>query len=578
MPEPLFFAKRKSVLLLSSALVLTQFGFGRDAHAQAASQIDVMEKQIRLLQVQLKEMKVQQVHRDHEVAEARENAKQARMAAEGNPYAMRRAYINSNGAPGLDTPPPYMTAETPYSTAYGRVSGVPSGHGIAKAPIFHKGQFNIGPVTITLGGFLESAGIFRTRNETADISSNFGAIPWGNSPNAHINEYHQTERQSRFAALVAANVSKDVRVSAYTELDFQGAGSSSNSRQSNSYVLRSRLFYGAIEDTADDFYISGGQMWSLATMFKHGMGLRDEQIPLVIDAQYVPGFTWLRNTGVRAVKGFDHGKYHIGVEISNPQAVINAGSGGTYIPKGALSVTDNNSGGQVYNSDTTYSTDVAPDFVIKGTADPKFGHFEAFGLGRFLHDRVSYLGRGDSHTKFAGGGGGGMVIPIIKNKFDFQASGLAGVGIGRYGTSNLPDYTLNSRGAPAPLPEAQVLVGLIGHPTKSIDLYAYGGMEQILNRSSFNAGGKSYGYGNPNYNVTGCDTEGAASGLCQASIKRVAQGTVGFWWRYLKGDYGTVQLGAQYSYTNVAAFRGVGGTPHTDDNMIFFSMRYLPFQ
>ncbi|WP_342630031.1 hypothetical protein AAC691_10595 [Nguyenibacter vanlangensis] len=560
------FTRKKSILFLTSALVWTQCLPGKSAHAETS--IETMEKQIRLLQVQLKELKVQQARRDREVQEARAAAQQARVEAESNPYAMRRAY--ANGAQGLATPSALATPV--YSTPYGQITGMPVGRKSAAAP-FHKGQFAIGGVTITLGGFVEMAGIFRTRNETADISSNFGAIPWKNSPNAHMNEYHQSERQSRFAALVQGDLNSRLNVSGYTELDFQGAGSSSNSRQSNSYVLRSRLMYAELQDKPDDWYVAGGQMWSMATMFKHGMGLRDENIPLVIDAQYIPGFTWTRNTGIRAVKGFNHGEYHIGLALENPQSVW---GGTTYVPPGATSVTINNPGGQVDNPSTTYSDDVAPDIIVKGTADPSFGHFEALGMMRFLHDRVSYLGHGNSHVVVAGGGGGAMLVPLIKHKLDFQASGLVGNGIGRYGTTNLADATTNRFGTPVALPEAQVLAGLIGHPAKSVDLYAYGGMEDILSGRYFNVGSKAYGYGNPNFVTTGCDTEGSTA--CSANIQRVIQGTVGMWWRYLQGDYGTLSFGAQYSYTNVAGFRGTGGVPHTDDNMVFLSMRYLPFQ
>lgn len=575
MPPHLSRATPLKVLLVTSAVACLHQMFPEHAHAQSVTQINSMERQILLLQSQLKQMKIAQTRHEHDIAETRTMARHAREQMEdSNPYELQRAY--AKGAYPVDTPAPYGAALAVRGVpAYAVGKGVQASH---SGPQLKQGEFQVGGVTIRLGGFLESAGIYRSRNQAADISSNFSGIPWENSPNAHMNEYHQTERQSRFTALVKGNVSDNIEASAYVEMDFQGAGSSSNSRESNSYVLRDRVFYGEIDDKADDLSFVGGQMWSLATMFKKGMAPRDITLPAVIDAQYVPGFTWLRNTGVRIVKGFDHSRYHLGLEIANPQAIIGVGSGGTYKPNGATSVTVNTTGGNVNNPDTTYSTDVAPDVVIKGTADPGYGHYEAFGVGRFLHDRVSYLGNGTSHTAFGGGGGGGMILPIVGDKLAFRASGMAGYGIGRYATSGLPDYTLNARGGISLLPEAQVLIGLESKPTKALQVYAYGGMEDILSRSSFNAGGKAYGYGNPNYNVTGCNIEGAAASLCQASTRRVVQGTLGFWYNWLHGDYGTVKVGAQYSYTNMASFSGVGGTPHTDDNMVFFSFRYYPFE
>ncbi len=61
------------------------------------------------------------------------------------------------------------------------------------------------------------------------------------------------------------------------------------------------------------------------------------------------------------------------------------------------------------------------------------------------------------------------------------------------------------------------------------------------------------------------------------------QGTIGGWWRFLHGNFGTVQAGAQYSYTQRSIFKGTtavggGGNKGTDDNMVFVSLRYLPFQ
>lgn len=534
-----------------------------------ASQMRELRQEMLEMRSQIKALKSQLTHQNGASRPVRAEAaahrptmtpNMARDIRIGEPQTRVAGVVVGSGAPNYTN-----------MSDYARITGMPVGGGGSKTPL-HKGQFQLGGVKVTLGGFFEMAGMFRSRNETADISSNFGAIPWKNSPNAHMNEFHQSERQSRISGLVEGDLNNHMHVSGYGEFDFQGAGSSSNSRQSNSYVLRSRVMYAALEDTRDDWYVAGGQMWSLASMFKTGMKLRSENAPLVIDAQYVPGFTWTRNTGVRAVKGFNNGEYHIGLALENPQSVW----GGTkYTPSGATAVTINNSGGQVYNSDTTYSDDVAPDVILKATADESFGHFEAMGMMRFLHDRVSYKGSGRSHVTMAGGGGGAMLIPIIKHKFDFQASGMIGNGIGRYGTTNLPDATTSRYGAPVALPEAQVLVGLIGHPVKSVDLYAYGGMEDILSNRSFSVNGTPYGYGNPDIVTSGCAVE---SGSCSANIKRVAQGTVGMWWRYMQGDYGTLMVGAQYSYTNVAGFSGIGGMPHTDDSMVFFSMRYLPFQ
>src|SRR5438132_793395 len=52
-----------------------------------------------------------------------------------------------------------------------------------------RGGFLSSGIDLTVGGYIEAASIYRTRNETADISSNFNtAIPFPNSPNYHLSE------------------------------------------------------------------------------------------------------------------------------------------------------------------------------------------------------------------------------------------------------------------------------------------------------------------------------------------------------------------------------------------------------
>jgi hypothetical protein len=52
----------------------------------------------------------------------------------------------------------------------------------------------------------------------------------------------------------------------------------------------------------------------------------------------------------------------------------------------------------------------------------------------------------------------------------------------------------------------------------------------------------------------------------------------------IKSDYGTAQVGAQYAFVERNAFSGLGATkgstvsPSANENMILFSVRYLPFQ
>jgi hypothetical protein len=186
------------------------------------------------------------------------------------------------------------------------------------------------------------------------------------------------------------------------------------------------------------------------------------------------------------------------------------------------------------------------------------------------------IGSGHGNTTLAGGGGAAALLPIIPNILDFRASVLAGYGIGRYGSGQLADAAIKPDGSPAPIPEVQALVGLTGHPLPEVDLYGYVGTERA-SQTSYTVGGKGFGYGSPLFTNTGCFTE-LSPATCTGNTRSLTQGTIGGWWRFLHGNFGTMALGAQYSYTKREAFNGIGGAPSGDDNMVLLSFRYLPFQ
>ena len=173
---------------------------------------------------------------------------------------------------------------------------------------------------------------------------------------------------------------------------------------------------------------------------------------------------------------------------------------------------------------------------------------------------------------------------------------MAGEGIGRYASGQLPDATISPNGAPRPIPEVTALFGLVYHPAKAWDLYAYAGTEQEEKVSLNYYNGRTvtpYGYGNGYFNDTGCSVEGSAGSTvaslaaCSGNTRGLVEGTLGGWWRFLHGDYGTLEVGAQYGYIRRTAFQGavenragaiVGATtPKTDENEVLFSFRYLPF-
>ena len=560
----------RSALLLATAIAGAA---APPALAQdAGKRIDAIEGQIQRLQQELRQMR-------NELAAARNNHPRAPQgAAAGEPQQA--------AAPNQGSAPPQGQGQGPSQPLQAYPSGAPnpqtasSAGGQGAGTTGPSGSFRIGGVTVTLGGFLAAEGVYRTRNITADIGSTYTSIPTANSPNHHTGEFRGSARQSRLSLLVQGDIARDQAVAGYFESDFLGVGTTSNSNESNSYNPRLRQAYLTYDNTSLGVHALAGQAWSLLTLNRVGITPRQEDIPLTIDAQYVPGFNWKRQWQLRVDKDmFDH-RLWLGASLEEPQTVYYTGPNGLGVLSGTTTIT--NPGGSLLNSTANYSNDIAPDLIVKAAFDPGWGHYEVFGLGKLLHDRLSIAGSGHNNTVVGGGVGGGVILPIIPKMLDFQISGLAGYGIGGYGSGQLPDAVVGANGTPKPLPEYTALVGLVGHPTPAFDLYSYVGTEQI-SRSSFNAGGRPFGYGNPNYSNAGCGTE-LSPLACVGNTSGLTQGTLGAWWRFLKGGFGTLQAGGQYSYTQRTIFTGSGPrtgtrfTPTTSDNMFLFSFRYLPFQ
>jgi len=431
----------------------------------------------------------------------------------------------------------------------------------------------IGAVTVTPGGFIESAGIFREKNMSSDVGQAFNSIPFGNVSNDHLTETRFSARQSRLSLLATSDVDDSTHAAAYYEMDFLGAAGTANSKESNSYNLRIRNIYATIDWDDLGLHLLGGQSWSLATLYKQGLLARDENVPLTIDAQYVVGYNWTRQPGFRLVKDFDKTLW-LGLSIENPQTTF----------QGSLPAAAGNQnasaavGGGLFDTDTgavTYSNDAGPDIIAKAAWDPGFGHYEVYGLARFFRDRANF----QTKTDVGGGVGAGAIIPIVPKLLDFQLSGLVGQGVGRYGSGQLPDVTFGADGSIHPLTEYSLLGGLTGHPSSAFDVYLYSGLEHADRWSETIVNGKTktnYGYGNPNASNAGCNTEGSAL-ACTANTRDLMEGTVGFWWKFYQGDFGSARWGGQYELVARNVWGGVGGGGTADNNIIMTSFRFYPF-
>ena len=489
------------------------------------------------------------------------------------------------------------------------VKTMPTAPGMQVVEVAPNGGIKVGPVTLKIGGFIEDASIFRSRNENSDIGSTFGGIPFNQVTNSHETEFRESARQSRLSLLAQSAWDENTNLSAYYESDFIGIGTTSNSGESNSYAPRLRQAYLTV-DQANGWHFEAGQAWSLVTGFKDGLVPRDENIPLTVDAQYVPGFNWRRVPQVRLTKTFSP-QFSVGLSAESPQASVGGDIPSTsVVPELVTTVPGLGSGGATLNAAqcannlgsigncASYSVDVAPDMVLKAALDPGWGHYEVFGLGRIFRTRTGLFAEGQKTTltsnslidfgnneTVGGGVGGNLILPIMPKLLDFQASVLGGRGIGQYGAAQFADFTVNQVGDPSPIPMVQTTVGLVAHANPALDFYAYGGYERAF-QDTFALGNTFVGYGSPLDNNTGCNIENSNTFKvplkCSGVNKDVWQLTGGLWDKVYMGKHGTVSLGLQYSYTQRELFDGFnsfGGAraPIADDNMVFASVRYYPF-
>jgi hypothetical protein len=477
-------------------------------------------------------------------------------------------------------------------------------------------------VNITPGGYAAFEGVWRQHSVNSDINTPFNSIPLPSANEGHVSELNFSARQSRLSVLVTGDAGA-YKLTGYWEMDFLGTGTSSNNNQSNSYVLRQRQIWGQFA-TAGGFSVTGGQMWSLVTEDAKGDDPRTEIQPLTIDPQYLVGYSWERQPGIRV-------EQHLGavsLAASAEQAQITnftaAGpiptefffggigqNGGLYNAAGNVSAGNTAGTGAI----STYANNVAPDIIIKAALDEKILHFEVGGLGRFLRNEYfpvltvagtaatpvyTYSPILRNSTATAGG-----IFFSLRVKpmplFEVAFQGMAGTGVGRYGSSQLADATLKPNETLSPIRNDHALFSLVFHPSKNWDFFTYYGGE-YAQRTVYDVvtptGLAPIGYGPRNLNDSGCydlpqvsgNSSGTAGSIsafnCASPTRYIQEAMGGVIWRAVNSPkYGRLQYEATYSYLqrNLWSGNNVPATgPITSptgaratDPMIHISMRYF---
>ncbi|HEX4066096.1 MAG TPA: hypothetical protein VHZ09_08715 [Acidobacteriaceae bacterium] len=545
------------------------------------SQIEELRQQEQMDRGQIDTLKQQLSDRDAQLQQAQQAAQQAQQAAQAAQQAaesqQQTLSANSEAVSSLKSSVDDLKAN---STSI--VSTIQQQQTEVKKALENNDGVRYHGITISPhGSFVAAETVWRQGATGGGLNTPFTGVPLNNSPAGNISEFYGSGRQSRIA-IKASGKDGDLRMTGYYEMDWLSSGTTSNNNQSNSYTMRQRQIWGqAALDSGWKF--TGGQMWSLTTETSHLLDNGTEILPSSIDPQYMAGFVWNRQYGFRASKDFGT-KFAIGASAENDQMLV----GGSSLPTNEL-IGSNGTGGGLYDNQSTYSFNLAPEMVAKMAFEPGWGHWELFGVGRFFHDRVYPTGGTPYNDSTVGGGiGAGFRAPLGTKNLTIGLKGLYGDGTGRMGSSTIEDATLQPDGQLALLHTLSSIGTVEANVSKRLMIYLnYGG--DYVSRDYF--GTKGEGYGSPYVTMTGCNTESVPSGPnassaptapanCSGNTKDVQEFSAGDWYNFYNGPKGRLRFGLQYARFERDLWSGVGGTTNPGggakgvDNMFWTSFRY----
>jgi len=475
-------------------------------------------------------------------------------------------------------------------------------------------------VTITPVGFFDVQAIWRNKNVNSDLSVGFTSIPLtanngAGASNALLHEFHMNAKPSRVGLLAEGQVNPTMKATGYIEFDEGSTIAGPNAQESSPWIPRLRQAW-AMVDTKSGWNLTAGQDWMLWTPDRRGIGVRQEWIPVDLEYNIMVGYPYKREPEIRLTKNFNN-KVFFAIAASNNEATFaSGGNGGTAVPTSVLGLNISSNAGAIagggiipqFNGFSTEGNSVTvnqgqsntyfPDIIAKVAFDPGFGHYELKAMGRVFHDSVLNAGGNEvrdqtKHTTYGWGLGTSFIVPVTK-KVDFVGAGQIGAGISSYNSSDNTDVTLNGSLGLSPVRSASGIVGVEAHPSPKLDVYAYAG-DEYYQRQSYtcnvavvgagvcNGFGtvalttsttgvatpvvSQMGYGNPNF----------APGT---NNRDLAMGSVGYYYRFFRGSYGTFQQGLNFNYYWRATWAGTAtavlpSTLKGNDQSAILDLRYI---
>jgi hypothetical protein len=422
----------------------------------------------------------------------------------------------------------------------------------------------IGNVCVIPVGFMDFTPFWRDKNAGSSMGSNFGSVPYNNTANGNLSEFHFSQQNSRLGFRVDGDW-KGTHFIGYNEFDFNGTSGSTSLAVSNGAIVpRLRLFWADVRKGKLEFL--AGQSWSMMTPNRNGVSALpgDLFFTQVVDINYVAGLTWSRQPGLRVL-------YHPNKKVTfafgaeQPDQYIggSAGGSGITLPSAlaGLASTQLDAAANISGASYLAQPGFTPDLMAKIAFDlPRF-HFEVGGVESNFKT-ASLSAPWTHHTTQGAGLLVGFNVAVLKN-LRLISSNFFSDGEGRYLFGQAPDIIVRADGSLSAVHASSTLDGFETRINKNnLLLYAYYGGVYIGRNSAFDTNGSRIGYG--------------YTGSPNSQNRSIQELTFGFnQTMWASPRYGAINVMGQYEYLMRDPWFVAAGAPKaTHDSTIYFNIRY----
>ncbi len=422
----------------------------------------------------------------------------------------------------------------------------------------------IGSVCIVPIGFMDLTPYWRDKNAGSSMGSNFGSIPYNNTANGNLNEFHFSSQNSRIGFRIDGDW-KGTHFIGYNEFDFNGTSGSTSLAVSNGAIVpRLRLFWADARKGKVEFL--AGQSWSMLTPNRTGISALPGDLfyGQVIDINYIAGLTWTRQPGMRVLI-HPNNKVTFGFSVEQPDQYIGGSAGGSGITLPTALTTL--AGTQLDNAQNISAggflaqPSVSPDFIAKIAFDPtsRF-HFEVGGIESNFRTTSVTAPFSTHHSTEGAGLLVGLNVAVLKN-LRLISTNFFSDGDGRYLFGQAPDVVVRADGSLSAV-RADGTIDGFETTIKNTLLYAYYGGIYIGRNTALDTNGSKIGYG--------------YAGSPNSQNRAINELTFGFnqtMWRNPR--YGAINVMGQYEYLMREPWFVAAGAPKaTHDSTIYFNIRY----